>query len=225
MRRRAQAGFTLIELVVALVLLGAMMTLLYSGITFGLRSWDAGDVNGRRMADRRIGENFLRRELAETFPMRWKDPMELRFAFEGEAHALRFVSSRPAGIAQGGLALVSIDVEDDPKHPGTTNLVMRRALADPDAADFTPLAQAEPSILVEEVQEVEFSYFGSENDFADPRWLPSWPYKSRMPEAVRVRMKAADGTPFPDVLVKLGLGEEAGCLETSLQRGCRPRRT
>ncbi len=225
MRRRTQSGFTLIELVVALVLLGAMMTLLYSGITFGLRSWDAGDVNGRRMADRRIGENFLRRELAETLPMRWKDPIELRFASEGESHALRFVSSRPAGVAQGGLALVSIEVEDDPKHPGTTNLVMRRALADPDAADFTALAQVDPSILVEDVQEVEFSYYGSENDFADPRWFPAWPYKSRMPGAVRVRMKATDGTPFPDVLVKLGLGEEAGCLETSLQRGCRPRRT
>jgi general secretion pathway protein J len=225
MTRRMHSGFTLIELVVALVLLGAMMVLLYSGITFGLRSWDAGDANGRLMADRRIGENFLRRELAETFPMRWKDPMELRFAFEGEEHALRFVSSRPAGVSQGGLALVSLDVEDDPKHPGKTNLVMRRALADPDAADFTSLGQADPTILVEEVQDVEFSYFGSENDFADPRWFPRWTYKSRMPDAVRVRMKATDGTPLPDLLVKLALGEEAGCLETSLQRGCRARRT
>src|SRR5262249_5604575 len=41
MRRRA-GGFTLIEMVVALVLLGAMMVLLYDGLTFSLRSWDAG---------------------------------------------------------------------------------------------------------------------------------------------------------------------------------------
>jgi hypothetical protein len=41
-------------------LLATIMVLLYSGLTFALRSWDAGDANGRRVADRRLGENFLR---------------------------------------------------------------------------------------------------------------------------------------------------------------------
>lgn len=225
MKRLAQRGFTLIELIVALVLLGAMMSLLYSGLTFALRSWDAGDANGRRVADRRIGENFLRREIAETFPMRWKDPTTLRYAFDGGEHALRFVSSRPAGIAQGGLALVGVAVEEDPKHPGARNLVMRRVLADSDSADFSALDRAEPSILVEDVQSVEFAYFGAENDFTDPRWWPTWPYPARMPDIVRVRMKAADGEPLPDMIVKLMVGEEAGCMETPMQRGCGPRRS
>src|SRR6185369_11172741 len=68
---KRQRGFTLVELLVAMVLLAAVMALLYSGLNFAARSWDAGDANGRRMADRRIGENFLRRELSELFPMRW----------------------------------------------------------------------------------------------------------------------------------------------------------
>jgi general secretion pathway protein J len=225
MRRRAQGGFTLIELVVAMVLLGTMMTLLYSGLTFALRSWDAGDANGRRAADRRLGENFLRRELTEVFPMRWKDPSMaiVRFAFDGGDQALRFVSSRPAGVAQGGLALVGIDVEDDPKRPRTRNLVMRRALADPDAIDFTPLAAAEPSILVEDVDRVAFSYYGSENDFTEPAWVDRWPYPSRIPALVRVKITGSDGAALPDMLVKVMVGEEAGCLETALQRGCRAR--
>ena len=42
---RRQRGFTLIELVVAMALLGTMMLLLYSGLSFSVRSWDAGDVN------------------------------------------------------------------------------------------------------------------------------------------------------------------------------------
>jgi general secretion pathway protein J len=222
---REQGGFTLVELVLALVLLGAMMTLLYSGITFALRSWDAGDANGRRTADRRLGENFLRRELAEAFPMRWKDPATLRFAFEGAGHALRFVSSRPAGVGQGGLALVGVDVEDDPKRQRARNLVMRRVMADSDAADFGALAEAQPSILVEDVDAVEFTYFGAENDFSEPRWWPEWPFPARMPTMVRIRMRASDGEPLPDMIVALRLGEEAGCLETAMQRGCAPRRT
>jgi general secretion pathway protein J len=222
MRLRAQSGFTLIELVLAIVLLGAMMTLLYSGLTFALRSWDAGDANGRRAADRRIGENFLRREVAELFPMRWKDPTTLRFAFDGGTERLRFVSSRPAGVSQGGLSLVGIGVEADPKGR-SRNLVMRRATADPDAADFSALDAADPTILVPGVDSVSFAYFGSESDFTDPRWTDRWTLPARMPAMIRMRAKAADGSFLPDVVVRLMVGEEAGCFDAALQRGCRPR--
>ena len=40
--KRAQAGFTLVEVVLAMVLLGTMMLLLYAGLNFSLRSWNAG---------------------------------------------------------------------------------------------------------------------------------------------------------------------------------------
>ena len=64
---RRQRGFTLIEIVIAMVLLAVMMSLLYSGLTFALRSWDAADANGRRVADRRLAEYFLRREVGKGF--------------------------------------------------------------------------------------------------------------------------------------------------------------
>ena len=39
-------GFTLIEIVLAMVILGAMMLLLWQGLAFSLRSWDAADAVG-----------------------------------------------------------------------------------------------------------------------------------------------------------------------------------
>jgi general secretion pathway protein J len=221
--RRAQSGFTLIEIVLAMVLLSVMMLLLYSGLSFALRSWDVGDTHGRRTADRRIGENFLRRELTEVFPMRWKDPMAVKLAFNGEANRLRFVSTRPVGIALGGLALVSVEAEGDARNGGR-HLVMRRAMPDDAARDFGPLEQSEkPTVVVSGVESVTFSYFGAENDFAEPRWMDTWPYPSRVPQMVRVRIKSDDGTTLPDLVAKVMLGEEAGCLENSFQRMCRPR--
>ena len=41
---------------------------------------------------------------------------------------------------------------------------------------------------------------------------------------VRMRVRASDGSTLPEVVVRLALGEEAGCLENSFQRLCRPRR-
>ncbi len=219
-----QRGFTLIEMVVALVLLGIMMLLLYSGLTFGLRSWDAADANGRRTADRRIAENFLVREISETFPMRFKDPMELKLAFEGAQRRLRFASARPAGISAGGLSLVGIEVEDADNGKRGRNLVMRRAMPDDAAKDFAPLDRAERTVLFENVDSVSFAYFGSENDFTDPKWSDGWDYAGRVPQLIRIRIKVADGSYLPEMVVRLMLGEEAGCLENAYQRVCRPRR-
>jgi general secretion pathway protein J len=222
--RRAEAGFTLIEMVVAMALLAAMMLLLYQGLTFGLRGWDAADANGRRTADRRIAENFLRREVREIFPMRFKDPMTLRFAFDGKADSLRFASARPAGISALGLSLVGITLEDAGDGKRTRNLVMRRAMPDDEAKDFGPLDKAERIVLFEGVDRVAFQYFGSENDFADPAWVDAWEFPGRVPQMIRMSIRTADGSVVPDMVMRLMLGEEAGCLESAFQRMCRPRR-
>jgi general secretion pathway protein J len=220
---RRQAGFTLIEMVVAMALLGSMMLLMYSGLTFGLRGWDAADASGRRTADRRIAENFLRREISETFPMRFKDPMTLKIAFEGKEDSLRFASARPAGISAAGLSLVGVTLEnDDVKR--TRSLVMRRAMPDDDAKDFAPLDRADRTVLFEGLEGVKFEYFGSENDFTEPEWTEQWEHAGRIPQLIRVRIRAADGTDFPEMVVRLMLSEEAGCLENAFQRVCRPRR-
>ena len=220
---RRERGFTLIELVVAMALLGVMILLLYSGLSFSVRSWDAGDVNGRRTADRRIGENFLRREISELFPMRWKEPNVVKFAFEGERDHLRFVSSRPAGIAQGGLSLVSLEVLDEGGGSRKRNLVMRRAMPDEDQKSFAPLEKAEATVMIAGVQGVTFEYFGSENDFTPPQWSDTWKPANRVPEAIRLRIVGDEG-PLPEMAVRISLGEEAGCLENAFQRNCRPRR-
>ena len=205
-----------------MVLVASIMLLVYSGLTFALRSWDASEANGRRTADRRLGENFLRRELGELFPMRWKNPTEVRMAFEGTRTTLRFVSSRPAGIQLGGLALVGIEVEENASKQ--RDLMMLRAMPDYAAVDFGPLERAERHVLMPGIDRVEFAYFGSENEFADPKWHDTWDFAGRVPEMVRVRMKATDGTLLPETVVRVALREEAGCLENSFQRLCRPRR-
>jgi hypothetical protein len=41
---------------------------------------------------------------------------------------------------------------------------------------------------------------------------------------VRLRVRTTDGTALPEMVVRIALGEEAGCLENSFQRLCRPRR-
>jgi general secretion pathway protein J len=155
--------------------------------------------------------------------MRFKDPLQVKVAFEGAADHLRFVSARPPGIQMGGLALVGIETRDN-RENRTRDLVMVRAMPDDEATSFGPLERAESHLMYAGVDRVEFSYFGSENEFTEPKWTDEWTYQSRIPELVRMRVRTSDGSTLPDVVVRLALGEEAGCLENSFQRLCRPRR-
>jgi hypothetical protein len=136
--------------------------------------------------------------------------MQLKMAFEGGAARLRFVSSRPAGLQMGGLSLVSLEVEED-RERRTRDLVMYRAMPDDDAKDFGPLDKGERHIVVPGVDRVVFDYFGSENEFAEPSWHDAWDYPARMPEMVRVRLRSVDGSEMPELIVRIELGEEAGC--------------
>ena len=87
-----------------------------------------------------------------------------------------------------------------------------------------PLEKAEPVLLISNVESAQFSYFGAESDFAEPRWSDSWPHKAQIPLLVKLRVKMSDGRVLPDFVIRVMLGIEAGCLESSFQRGCRPRR-
>jgi hypothetical protein len=97
-------------------------------------------------------------------------------------------------------------------------------MPDDDAKSFAPLDAADPTMLIAGVDSVELEYFGSENDFNPPQWYDAWKWPSRIPEMIRMRIRTDDGILQPQMVVRVSLGEEAGCLENAFQRHCRPRR-
>ena len=85
------------------------------------------------------------------------------------------------------------------------------------------LLRAEATILYPDVDTVAFKYFGTESDIEQPRWYDEWKF-AKMPTMIRMLVVTPDGMQQPETMVRLMLGEEAGCLENSFQRSCRPRR-
>jgi len=223
MSARRSGGFTLIELVIALSLLVVMLGLLWGSLNFAVRSWDTGEARAAQAAERRLSDNFLRREMASLFPMRWKDELAVKLAFEGEKDRLRFVSTRAAGATKPGISLVGLALEQS-KDFRNRDLVMRRALPQADAKDFSALGDGDRTVLMPGVENVEFAYFGTDNDLVEGKWLDSWPPGTRIPQLVRMRVRLQGGVELPEFVVAMHLGEEAGCFENSFQRQCGPRR-
>lgn len=97
-----QRGFTLIELLIAMTLLAFILTLLFAGLRLGSRSWDAAELRTGESERLRVAHGVIRNELAQAYPMKWRNVVDAGIAFSGEADAVRFVAPLPVRIGEGG---------------------------------------------------------------------------------------------------------------------------
>lgn len=194
---RVQGGFTLLELVVAITLMGLVLVLLYGGLRLGLNGWDSGEARAEATNRLRLVEEFLRRQLAQSMTVyRISDRQERTVVFAGQASRIEFVAPMLAQLGQGGLYRVRIEAED-----GRLWIRWRPYLpADPAAGE------ERETVLLEGVSGVEWAYFGAENEEdLQPQWRSDWTSPARRPLLVRLNL-TLQGESWPDLVVGLSEG-------------------
>lgn len=192
---------TLIELLIAMALLGLILLVLFSGMRLGTRSWDSADSYAENLGLARVLERFLRAEMSQVMPYRWK--MTGQVAFSGERQSMKFVAPLPSRLGNNGDSMISLDIE---KSGDGSRMVWRYGPLRQDAADFSSLEEAKSHVLVDgistsRVSEVWFSYFGAEKPGEAKHWVEQWDGKNGLPQLIRVQAKLTEGREWPDFVV------------------------
>src|SRR5262245_25787822 len=94
--RHAQQGFTLLELLVVITVLGLILVALTNGVQFAGRAWQMQQQRTDRRGDLDAVHNVLRQLV------------NAGFNFEGTARELKFTGPLPAALNRGGLYDISI---------------------------------------------------------------------------------------------------------------------
>ncbi|MFZ1547994.1 MAG: prepilin-type N-terminal cleavage/methylation domain-containing protein [Candidatus Nitrotoga sp.] len=205
------AGFTLLELLIAMSLLGFILALLYGGMRLGSRSWDAGEIRTENSTHLALLQGFLRRELSQITPFHWKKKIDMNLAFIGQPDSIKLVAPIAVRLGTGGLFLISLELAQD---NDVGQLVMRRAIPEAGSVDFTALENAEKIVLADHVEELSFAYFGAETKDAEPQWQDQWgnlDSQQHLPYLIRVRVKFSNGRVWPDLVVAPLIGPDTGC--------------
>ena len=185
-RGRRAAGFTLVEVLVSLMLLGLVLAYLPSGYRFVRETW-----NATARLDREEGQDgareFVSARLAEALPLFEAAPGQAgRVAFLGGPDRVSFVAPSPNGPAGSGLYRFELVAAPAAGAADAAALVARmRAYtglaAAPDAA-----AGTEEHVLIEAADAVTFRYLGRKERLGAAAWTEAWSRSDALPDAVEV---------------------------------------
>lgn len=191
----AQSGFTLLELLIAITLMGLILVVLYSGLRLGLNSSESGGQRAEATDRLRLVHEFLRRQLAQSMTVyQANDKKEQVVVFSGQPGSIEFVAPMLTQLGQGGLYRVRVGIAD-----GRLQVRWR-----PYQADDANAGTEQQKVLLDSVSRIEWAYFGSERDDdpEPPRWHSEWSSPQRRPALVRLNLQQGEQA-WPDLVVAL----------------------
>ncbi|MET0682585.1 MAG: prepilin-type N-terminal cleavage/methylation domain-containing protein [Casimicrobiaceae bacterium] len=205
-------GFTLIELMLALMLMAGMASILYGSLNLAARSWDGGEANAERVSNMRSTASYLRAQLSEQYPQRMWKVAETPLLFAGDENELRYTAVLPERVADGGVYYFRLAVV---RTGEKSQLVQERVVPDVGSLERPDFREADRSVLADGIAEVKVGYFGRDAKAADvdtPTWRDRWEDNQRLPLLVRLDVKPVKGAPWPTLVVEPRRSPEAGCV-------------
>ncbi|OOG53619.1 prepilin-type N-terminal cleavage/methylation domain-containing protein [Rhodanobacter sp. C03] len=208
-------GFTLLEVLAALVLLALLLVGVYSGIRTATRSVRTGTSAIERIDQIRSAEGFLRRELAQSLiqPISHNDHGDAIY-FEGSAREMRYVAPLPGYLGKLGPQLQQLRLVDDGN--GSQRLELRLAVLPPDGQPPRPLG--DPQVLFDHIKDGSFSYRGVDGDGAAVPWSGAWADGRVLPQLVRIELRPLGNQAWPQLDVPLRANPLNSNGQTSLPR-------
>ncbi|HEX8232265.1 MAG TPA: prepilin-type N-terminal cleavage/methylation domain-containing protein [Caulobacteraceae bacterium] len=210
---RREAGYSLVEMLVALALLAMLATMMVSGVAGGRRVWERIDASTAAAETVGGAQAALRARLERIWPAARFDASVPYIDVHGEQNSLEFLAPPPDARGPASLRRYRLLL-------GTAGELTLVSAADVSANPDTP---DDALVVVRGVRELDLAYFGAAPPDNTPRWRSSWWGQPRAPELIRVRasFQPGDRRRWPDLLVRPAANDDARCLFSTRAEVCR----
>lgn len=218
-------GFTLVELLIALAMLGLISLLLFSGLRLGSRSWESVERVATQSDALRFAHGFLMRALSQIRRVETAVEAGKMLVFEGDAEHLEFVAPLSDYLGLPGLYVLRLGLE---QRGAGRALVLTRWLLHPEilaggdgVPAWEPLTSAGGrsfadlpveldtaggafgrTLLLEDVDAFAVAYYGLADGESEPGWHTDWFGQGKLPTLVRIRLTTTTQT-WPELVIAL----------------------
>jgi len=181
------AGFTLVEMLLALTLMGMLMALVYGGMSASTRAADRGQTILEDSSRIRMAHQFVHNQLNQMVPLVFEENEERteRTVFIGEASRIRFVAPMPGYLGFGGPQVQELAIVPGPN--GRLELVLYHALLQ--GFEEARLYERDPIPLVEDIEHGEFQFLGRDEEGALTGWTAVWDQPGMLPTSVSLNIE------------------------------------
>ena len=218
---RLARGFTLLEVMLAILLLALLLTGTYGAIRTAVRAMHSGETAIDRTNRLRVAQEFMRRQISHAMPLSFgqDESTNTNFVFDGDHDFIRFVAPMPGYLSKGGPYVQTIEFEGG---RGGKQLLFRNAMLngfDLEAND----PDAEPAILLDQIKDGQFEFRTLDEEGLLTDWSDEWEDASVTPIMVRVviEMLPEARIQFPpmDIPLMLDIGAARSARPGQVMRG------
>lgn len=194
----ATTGFTLLEVIVTLTIVGFILLIIFGAFRLGLSSWERGESTRRECQKVRAVTQMISRQIKSIVPYKVKATKAEGdyLAFEGKATSLRFVSAFPIkGKQPEGFVYGIYEFKEEGNEGGRLILYEQRVL-NKDLFE-EPLKEESGATLIEGISKVRFEYYreGDPEKNRTEEWVGEWNAKEEkeLPKALRMTLTYKNG--------------------------------
>jgi general secretion pathway protein J len=208
---RKSGGFTLLEVLLAVILLGLLIAGAYSGIHASANAMRAGEAAIDRTDRLRTAQEFLRRQISHILPLQFArdDSTGVIHVFDGNARTLRFVAPMPGYLSRGGPYVQTLELA-----PGKDGLQLRFSDVMLNGYDPTKTRDdpANTVVLLDHIADGRFEYRALDADGNLTDWSSDWRDPEVTPLMVRIDLTMQSGTQMPWPTLDVPLMLNAGAM-------------
>ena len=183
-------GFTLLELLVSITILSLIITISYSALRMGTKSWDASIAKIEKNTNKRSAIALLKNKIEHIYPIVWEVNAKKSLAFQGSEESMQFIAPSPQGrefgeyfeymfVINKGLSETTLELYYEPHYPGSDEFLVNRN---------SPYRE-----ILAKLKDAKFSYFGKPDNNSQEEWFDEWENDfSLMPSAVEIKLTGLD---------------------------------
>lgn len=201
---RRASGFTLLELLIAITILGFLASILFGGLQFGTRVWKVGDRALENFSEVQTAYELMRRSLTRAVPLpvanaTFDPASDEILIFEGRPEGIRFLGPAPAAAMPGSLYQFTLATEGEAEGKRLVlSLQPMHAFVSSTASQQTFRV-----VLLDGISDARFAYFGETPESGTPVWLSEWEDGLGLPLLISVQVQFKPGDPrvWPQLIV------------------------
>jgi len=171
-------GFTLLELVISITIIGIIVLIIAGATRLGFRSVDAGEKKIESLERMRSSLSLINSQIQSEIPLTVDEDGSRKYYFKGNREFLQFSTNYSLTGGERGYVLAAYRIASDDRGKKVLYLT----------ENGIGMANGTETKLLDAFDEISFEYFYKDPTAEQGNWVQQWTDETTMPEKIRVHL-------------------------------------